>query len=305
MKRPITNPAASIRAKLMNEYRSTGLNFDRILRRYAYERFLKRLELAGFSDRFVLKGAMLFVVWEESGFRPTSDLDLLGFGALSEDSVREIVTLATGVDISDGLIFESEFGVGPIREDQKYGGIRVRIRARLENAIIPLQIDIGIGDAVFPTPKKVEIPSLAGMPRPFFQVYPKEAVIAEKLHAMTDRGMLNSRLKDYRDISVLAKGNDFDGALLSLAILKTFERREMVSLTADLPGLTIEFAQKNQKPWMHYLEEIRETPVELEVVVKEISEFLSPPVNGLIRNGHFSGFWNRHIGSWENLGGSF
>jgi predicted nucleotidyltransferase component of viral defense system len=228
MKKPITNPAASIREKLMTEFRSTGVNFDKILRRYAYERLLKRLELAGVSNRFVLKGAMLFVLWEESAFRPTRDLDLLGLGAFSEEAVREIIELEISVETQDGLVFEPEFGVGAIREDQKYGGIRVLLRATLGQARIPLQIDIGLGDAGFPAPEKAEIPSLAGQPRPNFLVYPKEAVIAEKFHAVTERGLLNSRLKDYHDIWALAKSSDFDGDMLSQAIFRTFQRRSRV-----------------------------------------------------------------------------
>jgi hypothetical protein len=115
MKKPVTNWGASIREKLMNEFRTTGVNFDRILRRYAYERLLKRLELAGDAERFVLKGAMLFVLWDGEAFRPTRDLDLLGLGMFSEEGAREIFVRATQMQTTDGLEFESEVSVAPIR----------------------------------------------------------------------------------------------------------------------------------------------------------------------------------------------
>jgi predicted nucleotidyltransferase component of viral defense system len=299
MKKPVTNWGASIREKLMNEFRTTGVNFDRILRRYAYERLLKRLELAGDAERFVLKGAMLFVLWDGETFRPTRDLDLLGLGMFSEEGAREIFVRATQMQTTDGLEFESEVSVAPIREDQKYGGLRVRLRATLGQARIPLQVDIGLGDAVFPAPIRTEIPCLAGQARPKFLVYPKEAVIAEKLHALTDRGLLNSRLKDYHDMWVLAKTNDFEGGVLSQAIFSTFRRRATVPLSVDLSGLTPEFAEQNRKPWSVWLDETRSTRVDLDVVVNDLTNFLVPVLKGLIETGSFEAAWDRVAWRWR------
>jgi hypothetical protein len=130
-------------------------------------------------------------------------------------------------------------------------------------------------------------------------VYPKEAVIAEKLHALTDRGILNSRLKDYYDMWVLAKTNDFEGGVLSQAIFSTFRRRATVPLSVDLSGLTPEFAEQNRKPWSVWLDETRSTRVELDVVVNDLTNFLVPVLKGLIETGSFEPAWDRVAWRWR------
>jgi len=90
MKKPVKNIGASIRQKLLNLAKRERTDFQRILVRYAIERFLYRLSQHATRDRFLLKGAMLFITWPERTFRPTGDLDLLGSGASDPDSMKQI-----------------------------------------------------------------------------------------------------------------------------------------------------------------------------------------------------------------------
>ena len=101
----------------------------------------------------------------------------------------------------DGLRFDPQ-GVqaGAIREEMEYGGIRVRLTATLDGARIPLQIDVGFGDAVTPRPEEVDYPTLLDLPAPHLRVYPRESVVAEKFQAMVHLGMANSRMKDFYDV---------------------------------------------------------------------------------------------------------
>ena len=73
-----TSRSHSIQARLLNYSREHQVNHNHTLTRYGIERLMYRLSRSPHSDRFVLKGAMLFVLWLEDLHRPTQDLDLLG-----------------------------------------------------------------------------------------------------------------------------------------------------------------------------------------------------------------------------------
>ena len=90
-----------------------------------------------------------------------------------------------------------------IKEDAEYEGVRVRFRAVLAGAQIPMQIDIGFGDVITPQATTVEYPALLDFPSPVLMAYPKETVIAEKLEAMTTLGLLNVASRIYFDLSLL------------------------------------------------------------------------------------------------------
>ena len=128
------------------------------LTRYATERILYRLSRSAHADRFVLKGALLMLVWLGE-ICPTRDADLLGFGDLSEQSLAAIFhDLCTAKVEPDGLEYLStSIRVALIRAEDVYGGLRVTIEARLGNARLPVQVDVGIGDAVVPEPDWLEI----------------------------------------------------------------------------------------------------------------------------------------------------
>ncbi len=88
---PNKNPAASIRAKLLSLSREKGEDYQRVLGRFAIERFLYRLSISPYRDRFVLKGATLFTLWTGETHRPTKDLDLLGWGSSVIADVEQVL----------------------------------------------------------------------------------------------------------------------------------------------------------------------------------------------------------------------
>lgn len=105
-------------------------------------------------------------MWLKQPYRPTKDLDLLGFGDHAPDQLAGIFEdiCRTGVE-PDGLIFDAErIVVSEIREHQEYEGFRVKLTAFLGNARIPLQIDIAFGDAVTPNARKSQLPTILSMP---------------------------------------------------------------------------------------------------------------------------------------------
>lgn len=221
------NVGASVKAQLLNLAKTRGDDYQLLLTRYANERLLYRLAVSPHASHFVLKGAALFTLWTGQPHRATRDIDLHGTGEPTEAHVRDVVLDVIDQDVDDdGVVFDSAFlTVAPIREDQAYGGVRVVLIARIDSAQIRLQIDVGFGDVITPDAILAEFPALLGFPAPHLLVYPRETVVAEKLEAIVQLGMANSRMKDFYDIVVLATSFEFEGQPLLDAIRATFKRR--------------------------------------------------------------------------------
>jgi Nucleotidyl transferase AbiEii toxin, Type IV TA system len=236
--------AASVRARLLNVAKATGTDFNLVLVRFALERLLFRLSTSAHSDRFVLKGALLFTLWYDLPHRATRDADLLGFGPSDTGSMAGVFRDIASVAVDDGIVFDpASVRVGVIRKDAGYGGVRVTLNGKLANARCVAQVDVGFGDAVTPGPTDAVYPVLLDdLPAPRLRTYPVYTVVAEKLHAIVVLGMVNSRLKDYLDLVVIMEREALDEPTLALAIAATFQRRGTALPNAPPVGLSDEFA---------------------------------------------------------------
>jgi hypothetical protein len=205
------NLAASHRAKLLTLAQERKEDFQFLLGRWTVERFLFRLGQSRHKDRFILKGAILFIAWAGKLHRPTKDLDLLGRGAHDVSHVVDSIRDICAVECEDGLEFDLAAIEGwRIAEDAEYEGVRVKVPASLDGARVQMQIDVGFGDAVEPAPKPLTFPVLLPLEAPTVNAYPPEAVVAEKFHAMVRLGIANSRMKDFFDIWTLASTYRFE-----------------------------------------------------------------------------------------------
>ncbi len=262
---------------------------------YAIERFLFRLGVSSQTDRFVLKGAMLFRLWSEIDERLTRDLDLLGSGVDSTESVLEAIRLIGGVEAEDGLTFDADsWQAEEIRAADEYAGVRVRGVARLGSAQVAVQIDVGFGDSVYPKPKRESFPTLLAMPEPRVLAYPPEVVVAEKLETMLKLGAANSRMKDFFDIHLLSRRLAFDGATLSEAMRRTFERRRFEPPTRQPIALTAEFARlpgKDQQ-WRAFTRQSGvDTVVDLGELIPDLRDFLEPPLRAALSGDRLAASW--------------
>ena len=151
MPEALKNIGASVRARLLRVSKEKGQNFDLVLTHYAIERLLYRLAQSQHADRFVLKGAMLLLTWFEEPFRGTRDLDLLGYGDPAPDAVLEVFREVLGQDQPDGVVFDAgAVRIGRIREENAYGGLRVRATADVGGARIAVNVDVGLSRTRFP-----------------------------------------------------------------------------------------------------------------------------------------------------------
>jgi hypothetical protein len=293
---------ASVRARLLHLARERGDDFQLLLTRYANERLLYRLTRSRHHGSFILKGATLFTLWTGHPHRATRDVDLLGVGDPSEDRIRNIFAEMIALEVGDdGVVFDAgSLAVGPIREDQEYGGVRVEMLARVTTARVRLQIDVGFGDAVTPEPVQMDLPVLLDFPTPHLLVYPRETVVAEKLDAIVQLGTTNSRMKDFYDLVVLARRFEFDGALLVRAIRATFGRRK-TPLPMDLPtGLTSAFAADPGKA-MQWTAFVRKSgandAADLRATIATVVAFAEAPLTAAARESPFACHW-RPGGPW-------
>jgi len=277
----LTNIAASVKARLLNEAKRSNRPYTEVLQYFAMERFLYRLSKSRYVTKFVLKGALMLAVWHAPIQRPTKDIDMLGKVDNQVDSVvNAIHEICLQKVEPDGLMFQVDGIEGTvITEDAEYHGIRVRFMALLEKTEVPIQVDIGFGDPVVPRVALIAYPTMLDMPAPKLRGYSRESAVAEKFEAIAKRGLLNSRVKDIYDIWLLSRLFEFDGQVLAKAIQETFKSRGK-EIHARPVGFTKLFYDDaaHQNQWKAFISRnrIKDAPGSLGLAVKAVSEFLSP-----------------------------
>ena len=291
-----TNVAASVRARLLNLSRKRGEEFQLVLSDFATERLLYRLGVSPYSDQYILKGAMLFRLWSADRYRATWDLDLLGHGAGSIEAVLAVIRDICAISADDGLAFDLEsIGGEEIRVQGEYAGVRVKLECHLSDARIPMQIDVGFGDAVFPIPHRETYPTLLDLAPPQVLVYPREAVVAEKLEAVVTLGVTNSRMKDFYDLNRLATHFVFEGGSLTGAILATFGRRKTPIPSPGLQELSTGFlaTPARRALWNAFWKRSRiaGTPESIEKMSAMLQNFVDPLLAAMQDGRTFSSRW--------------
>ncbi len=250
MIRSKSNLPASVAARLLHQAKQSGADYQTLFTNFCYERFLYRLGKSEDRARFVLKGAMLLRLWSDQPYRATRDLDLLRKGDGSLEAVRSDIRAICAVEAEpDAVVFDADaMRIEAIRAEDEYGGARATLVARCGSVRLPLQIDMGLGDSVWPAPQSCEYPALLDFPPPSVLAYPREAVVAEKFEAMVVLGDRNSRIKDFFDLQYLASRFEFDRATLSEAVRRTFARRRTPIPTDEPIGLTPAYWENPSRP---------------------------------------------------------
>ena len=293
------NIAASVRQKLLNRARSDKRPFAELLQYYAMERFLYRLSQSAHSKRFILKGALMLGVWESPLSskivgRPTMDIDMLGKTSNDEDNIVSQITeiLNFAVD-PDGLNFDVDsIQSERIKEDADYQGVRIRFRGTLDSARINMQIDIGFGDIVHPSPEECDLPAILEFSAPRLLCYSRESAIAEKFEAMVKLGILNSRMKDFYDIWLLSRQFNFNGNQLAQAIQLTFKQRG-TALSDNIVAFQTPFIEEKQVQWTAFCRRINQEhlPKDFSIIVAQVASFLGPILEATRSGQPFDKSW--------------
>ena len=294
-----SNIADSIKARLLNEARGGGTEFELFLVRYACERFLYRLGESAVRNRCILKGATLLALWMKEPYRATRDIDLLAFGESDEETIRTMITTVCSVPCEeDGITFDlATLRVSPIRDNQRYQGQRANLRARLGTARIAVQVDFGFGNAVTPVVDEERLPTLiGGVPAPVVRTYPRVATISEKFETMVQLGTRNSRMKDFYDVWALSETFAFDGADLREAVERCFERRGTGWNQAVPDALTPAFYSEAglQGRWQSYGQDgqlLSPPPSAFDDIGDRIQSFLGPVRDSILSGEPFAMYW--------------
>jgi Nucleotidyl transferase AbiEii toxin, Type IV TA system len=294
------NLAASVRQRLLNLAQTQKEDFNLVLTRYGIERLLYRLERSAAGERFILKGAMLFILWSKTPHRATKDVDLLCRGDNSIAEIEAIFRSVCEVDVvPDGLEFNPATVKGEvIKAEREYPGVRIRLTAFIAGTPtrINLQIDVGFGDIVTPAPQVMSLPALlADLPAPQLYAYNRETVIAEKFEAMVLLGIGNTRMKDFYDLWYLSQHFTFEGIILSRAIAATFARRRTPIPTNTPLALTSEFAndETKQRQWLAFVRKgkLNDDGLLLSQICSILYDFLMPPTIAIYEEVELDRVW--------------
>ena len=304
MKKEIKNIEASVRARLKKKADDSNRPFHEVFQYYGMERFLYRLCQTEHAEHLILKGALMFTVWRLAESRATADIDFLARFDSRIEKIEGVIKDACRVKVlPDGLAFGPETVKGErIKENADYGGVRVKFIGYLERSQIPMQVDVGFGDVVYPKPKIIDYPVILDFPKPKLKGYPPETVVAEKFEAMVNLGSANSRMKDFYDVWLMMRRFHFSGSNLSEALKRTFEHRK-----TPIPEGKSLFAEEiydeksdRQMLWKAFLKkgDIQHAPERLATVAKDIEGFLNKPLNAVKKKEEFKEEW-KASGQWK------
>lgn len=180
------------------------------------------------------------------------------------------------------------------RFERGWRSVRSRFTGYLENARVPMQLDVAFGDVVHPPPEIAVFPTLLEFPAPALSVYPRETVIAEKFQAMVFLGTVNSRMKDFYDIWLLSRQFDFEGAALAEAVSRTFSNRQ-TEIELGPVALSSTFAEADSpgRQWQAFVRKslLAEAPATLRDAVDHLRGFLLPLARAVDDGGLFEGHW--------------
>lgn len=289
----------SVKARLKNFAIKSGCTFQEALTYYGLERTIYRISISEYADNFVLKGGIfLYALFGRNYERATTDVDLLAQRISNgSEEMKSVFQKIFSRDVDDALVFDVDsITVEDITEFKEYHGLHVSFVGYLDRTKIPISIDIGFGDVIYPEAVKMDFPVILDMESPRVNAYSLETSIAEKLEAIIHNGYFNSRYKDFYDIYVLSKKYVFSYAELRNAVIQTFENRK-TPMTMDSAAFSDEFLNDpvHQTRWKSFLKKKKALiQVSMSDAMDWIKAFVHPLFEGTEKTR-----WNPEKGNWE------
>lgn len=262
--------------------RRQGRDTQELLTLYALEGLLARLAASQHSQTLVLKGGMLLAAFGQR--RPTRDLDVQARQLPNDiEVVRQFIVEIAEIDLDDGLRLDTAGATAqPIRDLEEYGGVRVTLDARLHTARLKVQVDVNVGDPIWPAPQQLAMPRLLEETPLVLRGYPLPMVLAEKLVTAVQRGTANTRWRDFADIYLLTRNRPVSGAELTEAVRRVAEHRavELRPLTDVLDGFA-ELAAPKWSAWRNNQDLTDRLPADITEVIDPVIAFAAPVFRGV------------------------
>lgn len=295
------NPAGDAIIAIRKRARESRADTQELMTLYALEGLLARIAESEYRDDFVLKGGVLLAAF--AARRPTKDIDLQANRHADDPrEVAERVRAIVARDLADGLVFDPASVVATtIRDDDEYAGVRVKLTAALGTARLTVGIDVNFGDPIWPAPRPVELPRVVPLGHPPVTMlgYPLSMVLAEKIVTAIDRGVANTRWRDFADVYTLVRLHRIDAEELRRSMETVAEYRQ-VMLTTLLPALAPmkERAQQKYRAWRTRSGRDAELPEQFADLLTAVADFADP-----LLSSDSVGKWDHRLSTWSRAGG--
>ena len=244
----------SLKARIRSYAKERNMSAQVALQNFIFECFLERLSKSTYKDYFVLKGGLLIASVIGNANRSTMDLDgtIINY-PISEESIEKFINEVCEIALEDGLRFNL-IDIEHIREDNQYGGFRVKLQSSFDSIVTPMHIDLTTGDVI--TPNKIEY----GYKKEFSDgsinifAYNLETVLAEKFETIIRRGVFNTRPKDYYDIYILQKMEKINEEIFIEATKRTAKNRDSLQIFNDIAEQVKSISESGnlKKHWERY-----------------------------------------------------
>lgn len=295
--------ALSIKERLKNYAKANNRIVQDIFTIYVLERTLYRISISKYKSKFTLKGGiLLYGLFTENFTRSTTDIDLHGFKISNNaDDMRKVFADIFSQQCNDPILFQIDtLKVSNITEFKEYPGLNVSILAFLDRTRIPVSIDIGFGDVIYPGRINMSYPTLLEDEPPQIFAYSIESMIAEKFEAIVSLGEANGRMKDFYDICAISNRYNFDGMTLQKAIIDTFDNRNtgFDDIAAFKPEFVLDKLRSSR--WNGFLRQKSVTnTIAFAEAIYSIQCFLNPIINSIRDNRTFHGTWDHIERIWR------
>ena len=248
--------ARQLKDLIRNLSREKSADAQLLMRNYMMERFLERISLSEYRDKFILKGGMLVAAMVGLDARSTMDLDATVKGAnVNVEEIENLISAIVGVPIDDGVKFQLK-SISEIMDEAEYPGIRVSMTTTFDGVVTPLKIDISTGDAITPREVRYSFKLMLEDRSIDIWAYNLETVLAEKLETIITRTTTNTRMRDFYDLHILSQlhGQSIVPADLRAALIATAKKRGTEEHLADAPAAfdEVEADPNMEKLWQAY-----------------------------------------------------
>ena len=248
--------ARQLKDLIRNLSREKSADAQLLMRNYMMERFLERISLSEYRDKFILKGGMLVAAMVGLDARSTMDLDATVKGAnVNVEDIENLISAIVSVPIDDGVKFQLK-SISEIMDEAEYPGIRVSMTTTFDGVVTPLKIDISTGDAITPREVRYSFKLMLEDRSIDIWAYNLETVLAEKLETIITRTTTNTRMRDFYDIYILDQlhGNTLNRQTLHDALLATAKKRGTERHLAEAMDVLneVESSPVMQKLWESY-----------------------------------------------------
>lgn len=239
----MSSKAMSLKGRIKNYAKNNNIAAQVVLQNYMFERFLERLSMSEYSEKFVVKGGMLIAAIVGLDTRSTMDLDTtLRNLPLTEEQISLSLSSICKIDLNDDVSFVIK-SIVPIRKDDIYGGYCVRMDAIYDTIVTPLSIDVSTGDIITPEAAQYEFRGIFDENvKIVLWGYNIETVMAEKVETILSRGVFTTRPRDFYDVYILATTQKYDKKVFKEALKATAIHRGSMEKISDVNGIIVQIS---------------------------------------------------------------